>query len=99
MQCEYGPVRQGIAIDLCALASARRGYRVGAYDIELAGLASLREATTATGGDVAIGQLDVTGEAAHPQDRGGGLEVVAGQLQQGLLAPSCSSPLMPIRYG
>lgn len=43
-----------------ALAFARRGYRVGAYDIELAGLASLREAITATGGDVAIGQLDVT---------------------------------------
>ena len=42
-----------------ALAFARRGYRVGAYDIDIAGLASLREAITATGGDVAIGQLDV----------------------------------------
>jgi NAD(P)-dependent dehydrogenase (short-subunit alcohol dehydrogenase family) len=43
-----------------ALAFARRGYRVGAYDIDLAGLASLREEITARGGDVAIGQLDVT---------------------------------------
>ena len=43
-----------------ALAFARRGYRVGGYDIDIAGLASLREAITATGGDAAIGQLDVT---------------------------------------
>ena len=43
-----------------ALAFARRGYRVGAYDIDLAGLASLREEITARGGDVAIGELDVT---------------------------------------
>lgn len=43
-----------------ALAFARRGYRVGAYDIDLTGLASLREEITARGGDVTIGQLDVT---------------------------------------
>jgi short-subunit dehydrogenase len=39
---------------------ARQGYRVGAYDLDLAGLASLREEITASGGEVAIGQLDVT---------------------------------------
>ena len=43
-----------------AVAFARRGYRVGAYDVDLAGLASLREQVTATGGDIAIGRLDVT---------------------------------------
>jgi len=43
-----------------ALAFARRGYRVGAYDIDLAGLAALREEITAHGGEAAIGQLDVT---------------------------------------
>ena len=46
-----------------ALLFARRGYRVGAYDIDLAGLAGLREEITASGGDVAIGQLDVTDAA------------------------------------
>lgn len=39
---------------------AGRGYRVGAYDIDIAGLASLREEITARGGEVAIGALDVT---------------------------------------
>jgi NAD(P)-dependent dehydrogenase (short-subunit alcohol dehydrogenase family) len=43
-----------------ALAFARRGYRVGAYDIDLAGLAALREEIIAHGGEAAIGQLDVT---------------------------------------
>lgn len=43
-----------------AMHFARRGYRVGAYDIDLAGLAGLREEITAAGGDVSIGQLDVT---------------------------------------
>ena len=43
-----------------ALAFAKRGYRVGAYDIDLAGLASLREEIAAGGGEVAIGKLDVT---------------------------------------
>jgi len=43
-----------------ALLFARRGYRVGAYDVDLAGLASLREEITGLGGDVMIGQLDVT---------------------------------------
>ena len=43
-----------------ALTFARRGYRVGAYDVDLAGLATLREQITAEGGDVAIGSLDVT---------------------------------------
>lgn len=46
-----------------ALLFARRGYRVGAYDVDLAGLASLREEITGAGGEVSIGQLDVT-EAA-----------------------------------
>lgn len=39
---------------------AQRGYRVGAYDVDLAGLASLREEVSSRGGDIAIGQLDVT---------------------------------------
>lgn len=43
-----------------ALLFARRGHRVGAYDVDLAGLASLREEISGNGGDVAIGQLDVT---------------------------------------
>jgi NAD(P)-dependent dehydrogenase (short-subunit alcohol dehydrogenase family) len=46
-----------------ALLFARRGYRVGAYDVDLAGLASLREEIISLGGDVAIGQLDVTSAA------------------------------------
>lgn len=46
-----------------ALLFARRGYRVGAYDVDLAGLASLRDEITGAGGEVSIGQLDVT-EAA-----------------------------------
>lgn len=46
-----------------AVAFARRGHRVGAYDIDLAGLAALREEITALGGEVAIGRLDVS-EAA-----------------------------------
>ncbi|MBU3706180.1 MAG: SDR family oxidoreductase [Mycobacterium sp.] len=43
-----------------ALLFARRGYRVGAYDVDLAGLASLRDEITGAGGEVSIGQLDVT---------------------------------------
>ena len=35
-----------------AVAFARRGYRVGAYDIDLAGLATLREEITSLGGEV-----------------------------------------------
>lgn len=50
-----------------ALTFARRGYRVGAYDIDLAGLASLREEITSRGGEVAIGQLDVTDAADWDQ--------------------------------
>ena len=46
-----------------ALHFGRRGYRVGAYDIDLAGLATLREEVTAAGGEIAIGQLDVTDSA------------------------------------
>jgi len=46
-----------------ALAFARQGYRVGAYDIDPAGLASLDEAITALGGDIATGRLDVTDAA------------------------------------
>lgn len=43
-----------------ALAFAGRGYRIGAYDVDLAGLATLRDEITGRGGDIAIGQLDVT---------------------------------------
>ncbi|MCB0932242.1 MAG: SDR family oxidoreductase [Mycobacterium sp.] len=43
-----------------ALTFARHGYRVGAYDIDPAGLASLREEIAGDGGRVTIGQLDVT---------------------------------------
>ncbi|MEZ0355013.1 SDR family oxidoreductase [Mycobacterium sp. SA01] len=43
-----------------ALTFARNGYRVGAYDIDLDGLAGLREEIVALGGDVKIGELDVT---------------------------------------
>lgn len=43
-----------------ALTFARHGYRVGAYDIDLGGLASLRDEITGHGGDVVIGKLDVT---------------------------------------
>ena len=43
-----------------ALAFARRGYRVGAYDIDAAGLATLRDEITGRGGDVVAGSLDVT---------------------------------------
>ena len=43
-----------------ALTFARHGYRVGAYDVDLGGLATLREEVTALGADIAIGQLDVT---------------------------------------
>ena len=39
---------------------ARNGYRVGAYDVDLAGLATLREEVTARGGEMVIGELDVT---------------------------------------
>lgn len=39
---------------------ARRGYRVGAYDVDLAGLSTLRDEITNRGGDIAIGGLDVT---------------------------------------
>ncbi|MGV1087299.1 MAG: SDR family oxidoreductase [Mycobacterium sp.] len=43
-----------------ALEFARRGYRVGAYDVDLAGLSTLRDEITNRGGDISIGGLDVT---------------------------------------
>jgi NAD(P)-dependent dehydrogenase (short-subunit alcohol dehydrogenase family) len=43
-----------------ALLFARNGYRIGAYDIDLAGLESLRDEITAAGGEVVAGRLDVT---------------------------------------
>ncbi|QEN13324.1 SDR family oxidoreductase [Mycolicibacterium sp. ELW1] len=43
-----------------ALTFARNGYRVGAYDIDLDGLARLRDEIVALGADVTIGELDVT---------------------------------------
>ena len=46
-----------------ALAFARRGYRVGASDIDAAGLATLRDEITGRGGDVVVGSLDVTDAA------------------------------------
>ena len=50
-----------------ALHFARRGHRVGAYDLDLAGLASLREEIIAGGGDIAIGELDVSDAADWEQ--------------------------------
>lgn len=50
-----------------ALTFAAHGYRVGAYDIDLPGLASLRDEITNHGGDVAIGRLDVTDAAGWSQ--------------------------------
>jgi NAD(P)-dependent dehydrogenase (short-subunit alcohol dehydrogenase family) len=43
-----------------AVLFAQRGYRVGAYDVDLAGLASLRDEISIRGGDILIGQLDVS---------------------------------------
>lgn len=43
-----------------ALTFARRGYRVGAYDVDLAGLATLRDEIADHGGEIMIGPLDVT---------------------------------------
>ena len=43
-----------------ALTFARHGYRVGAYDVDLGGLAVLRDEITKHGGEVATGELDVT---------------------------------------
>ncbi len=39
---------------------AAHGYRVGAYDIDPAGLATLAEEVTGSGGAIATGELDVT---------------------------------------
>jgi NAD(P)-dependent dehydrogenase (short-subunit alcohol dehydrogenase family) len=47
-----------------ALTFARHGYRVGAYDIDRGGLASLRDEITRDGGEAVIGELDVTDAAA-----------------------------------
>lgn len=43
-----------------ALHFARRGYRVGAYDIDLGGLATLGGEVAGQNGDIVIGKLDVT---------------------------------------
>jgi len=43
-----------------AILFARNGYRVGAYDVDAAGLASLREEVSARGGQIVTGELDVT---------------------------------------
>ncbi len=43
-----------------ALTFARRGYRVGAYDVDLAGLETLGAEIAGSGGDVVTGRLDVT---------------------------------------
>lgn len=50
-----------------AVLFARRGYRVGAYDVDMAGLASLREEVTSRGGEISTGQLDVTDPDAWAQ--------------------------------
>ena len=47
-----------------AVLVADRGYRVGGYDVDLAGLASLRDEVSGRGGDITIGQLDVS----NPED-------------------------------
>ena len=49
-----------------ALTFARHGYRVGAYDIDPAGLASLREEIAGDGGRVTIGQLDAPKPTTGP---------------------------------
>ncbi|MGY4712527.1 SDR family oxidoreductase [Mycolicibacterium sp. CBM1] len=43
-----------------ALTFARHGYRVGAYDIDLDGLAAVRDEIADHGGEVVVGRLDVT---------------------------------------
>ncbi|TDO07030.1 short-subunit dehydrogenase [Mycobacterium sp. BK086] len=47
-----------------ALTFAGHGYRIGAYDVDLGGLATLRDEIAGRGGEIAIGQLDVTDAAA-----------------------------------
>lgn len=47
---------------------AARGYRVGAYDIDPSGLATLDEQVSASGGEITTGELDVT-DAAAWEDR------------------------------
>lgn len=46
-----------------ALTFARHGYRVGAYDVDLSGLTSLRDEIAERGRAVVIGELDVTDSA------------------------------------
>jgi NADP-dependent 3-hydroxy acid dehydrogenase YdfG len=43
-----------------ALRFAREGYRVGGYDLDMAGLSTLRDEAGRFGGQVVIGRLDVT---------------------------------------
>lgn len=43
---------------------ADRGYRVGAYDVDLAGLATLGDEIAARGGQITTGELDVTDPGA-----------------------------------
>lgn len=45
---------------------AARGYRVGAYDINPAGLATLAAEAAGSGGDIQTGELDVTDTDAWP---------------------------------
>lgn len=47
-----------------AILFARNGYRVGGYDVDEAGLASLAEEITARGGQIVTGRLDVTDAGA-----------------------------------
>ncbi|EHB54171.1 short-chain dehydrogenase/reductase SDR [Mycolicibacterium rhodesiae JS60] len=47
-----------------ALRFAANGYRVGAYDVDLGGLTSLRDEITGRGGEIVIGELDVTDASA-----------------------------------
>jgi NAD(P)-dependent dehydrogenase (short-subunit alcohol dehydrogenase family) len=47
-----------------ALTFASHGYRVGAYDVDLGGLALLRDEIAGRGGEVVTGELDVTDATA-----------------------------------
>jgi NAD(P)-dependent dehydrogenase (short-subunit alcohol dehydrogenase family) len=66
-----------------ALSFARRGYTVGAYDIDDAGLATLADEVASTGGRAVTGHLDVTDTdemvqrvAEFAQATGGRLDVM-----------------------
>jgi short-subunit dehydrogenase len=62
-----------------AVTFARRGYRVGAYDVDLTGLADLRDEITEHRDEITIGELDVT-DAEQWSARLGEFTGAAGKL-------------------